>query len=185
LGQIVADTHGASQVIESVRSIFKKDSRERALIGVNGVIGDVLVLAHGQLESQRISVKAELREDLPQVLADRVQLQQVMLNLIMNGTDAMASVRDRVRSLVIKSELRQPGDILITVQDAGTGIGPQHMGRIFEAFFTTKSNGMGLGLAICRSIVEAHGGRLSASPAIPHGSIFHVVLPRADAIGTP
>src|SRR6202040_1247339 len=100
--------------------------------------------------------------------ADRVQLQQVILNLIMNGVDAMVPVKQRARLLVIKSELQQPSDVLITVQDSGTGIEPENMRQIFEAFFTTKPNGMGMGLFICRSIIEAHGGRLSASAANPH-----------------
>jgi len=183
LRQIVGDAHGASQVIEGVRSIFKKDTRERTLISVNDLVRDVLMLAHGRLRSQRISVEVVRHEDLPQILADRVQLQQVMLNLVMNGIDAMTSVKDRTRRLLIKSELQAPCDVLITVQDAGTGISPDDMDRIFEAFFTTKSNGMGLGLSICRSIIEAHGGRLWASAGAPYGANFHIVLPAVDGLG--
>jgi signal transduction histidine kinase len=183
LRQIVGDAHGASQVIESIRSIFKKDNREKDFIGVNDLVRGVLILAHGRLKSQQISVEVELHEDLPHVLADRVQLQQVLLNLIMNGIDAMASIRDRARSLVIKSELQPPCDVLISVQDVGSGIDLEDMGRIFDAFFTTKSNGMGMGLFICRTIIEAHGGRLWASAGAPHGSNFHITLPVAGAGG--
>lgn len=178
--RIVKDAHRAGQVIESIRSIFKKDGHNRVLVNVNDLIGDVLVLAHGRLNRHRVSAKAELQEELPPVLADRVQLQQVILNLIMNGVDTMVSNMNQERLLVIKTEIQQPSDVLIAVQDAGTGIDPANMDRIFEAFFTTKPNGMGMGLFICRSIIEAHDGRLWASAAIPRGSIFHIVLPRGD-----
>ena len=107
-------------------------------------------------------------------------LQQVLLNLIMNALDAMNSVSDRDRRLMIRSELLASGDVRVAVEDSGTGIDPSHTDRIFEAFFTTKSYGMGMGLSICRSIVEAHGGSLSAAPRSPHGTIFYMQLPRSD-----
>jgi signal transduction histidine kinase len=168
-----------NEVIESIRSIFKKDNHNRRLISVNDLIPDVVALAHGRLRHNRIAVTVELGEEIPPVLADRVQLQQVILNLIMNGVDAMGTIKDRPRGLAIKSESPRPSDVLVLVQDAGTGIGPGNMNRIFDPFFTTKSNGMGMGLFICRSIIEAHGGRLWASAGVPHGAIFHVVLPGA------
>jgi C4-dicarboxylate-specific signal transduction histidine kinase len=180
LGNIVGNVDRATQVIGSIRSIFNRDDHNRRLINVNDLIPDVLALAHGRLTSHRIAVSVELDEKLPPVLADRVQLQQVILNLIMNGVDAMAAINDRPRSFSIKSETRQPSDVLVTLQDAGTGIGPDDMDRIFDPFFTTKSSGMGIGLFICRSIIDAHGGRLWASAGIPYGSAFHVVLPSAD-----
>jgi signal transduction histidine kinase len=180
LTDIVGDVDRTTQVIESIRSIFKKDKHNRRLISVNDLIPDVLALAHGRLMSHRIAVTVELGKEIPHVLADRVQLQQVILNLIMNGVDAMGAIEDRQRSLVIKSECRRPSDVLVMVQDAGTGIGADDMDRIFDPFFTTKSNGMGMGLFICRSIIEAHGGRLWASAGVPHGAIFQVVLPSAD-----
>ena len=110
-------------------------------------------------------------------MADRVQLQQVFLNLIMNAVEAMSTVETRERSLLVKSELHEAYDVLITVEDSGSGIDPNDMDRIFDAFFTTKSHGMGLGLSICRSIIESHGGRLWASTRIPHGAVFYVQLP--------
>lgn len=179
LADIVADVARTAQVIESIRSVFKKDSHNKCLISVNDIIPDVLALAHGRLRSDCIVVTVELDEEIPPVLADRVQLQQVILNLIMNGVDAMGAIKDRPRGLAIKSESRQPSDVLIMVQDAGTGIGPADMNRIFDPFFTTKSNGMGMGLFICRSIIESHGGRVWASAGAPHGSILHVALPGA------
>jgi signal transduction histidine kinase len=182
LRQIVGDVQRTSQVIESVRSIFKRDHHKRALIDMNDLLRDVERLAHGKLRSQRITVKLELADDLPQVMADRVQLQQVILNLVTNAIDAMGTIRERPRRLTVTSELQQPHDVLVTVRDTGTGIAADDMNRIFDAFFTTKSNGMGLGLFICRSILEAHGGRLWASAGDPHGSVFHVVVPSAASL---
>ena len=112
-------------------------------------------------------------------MADRVQLQQVFHNLIMNAAEAMESVTDRARLLVVTSGAGEGGDVRITVEDSGPGIDPKDIDSIFHAFFTTKSHGMGMGLAICRSIIEAHGGRLWASPGNPHGAVFHVQLPKA------
>src|SRR5262249_9248308 len=180
LTDIAGDVDRAAQVIESIRAIFKQDHHNRRLISVNDLIPDVLALAHGRLGSDHVAVDVDLDEKIPHVLADRVQLQQVMLNLIMNGVDAMGAIEDRPRALVIRSESRQPSDVLVLVQDAGTGIVPDQLNRIFDPFFTTKSNGMGMGLFICRSIIEAHGGRLWASPGVPYGSVFHVALPCAD-----
>src|SRR5262249_32457921 len=169
----------SAAVIDSIRSIFKKDNHNRRLISVNDLIPDVLTLAHGRLTGDRIAVTVELGEEIPHVLADRVQLQQVILNLIMNGVDAMSAIKDRPRGLAIRSESRKPSDVLVMVQDAGTGIGPDDMKRIFDPFFTTKSNGMGMGLFICRSIIESYGGRLWASSGAPYGSVLHVALPGA------
>ncbi len=182
LTQIVNDAHGASQVIEGIRSVFKKDNHEKIVLGVNDLVREVLVLVHGRLKRHGVFVKTELPDGLPQVLADPVQLKQVLLNLTMNAVDAMTLVRQRARLLVIKSEIQQPHEVLITLQDAGTGIDPEDRGRIFDAFFTTKSNGMGMGLFICRSIIEAHGGRLWTSAGEPYGSNFHIALPRADTL---
>jgi signal transduction histidine kinase len=116
-------------------------------------------------------------------MADRVQLQQVLLNLIMNAVEAMSSLETRERSLLVKSEPLEAGDVLITVEDSGPGIDLEDMDRIFDAFFTTKSHGMGLGLSICQSIVQRHGGRLWASTRVPHGSIFYVQLPSGVSVG--
>jgi signal transduction histidine kinase len=122
-------------------------------------------------------IQSNFAEELPQIPANRVQLQQVIVNLIMNAVDAMSTVGDRARILRVKTEIHEFNNLLITVEDTGTGIDPKIINRLFDAFFTTKSEGMGMGLSICRSIIESHGGRLWMSPGQPHGSIFHVLLP--------
>jgi len=136
-----------------------------------------LGITQGDDRNRPIEVYTELDENLPPVPADRVQLQQVMINLIKNAIDAMDSVTDRNRILRIRSMLNGSKGVLITVEDSGVGFAPQNIDRIFSAFFTTKRDGMGLGLAICRSIIESHGGSLSASPGYPHGAVFRIVLP--------
>jgi C4-dicarboxylate-specific signal transduction histidine kinase len=179
LNRIVADGHRAAQVIASIRTMFKRDDPKRVRLDVNGLIREVLALMRGELQGKRIALRIALAEQLPQVLGERAQLQQVILNLIMNAIEAMVSVTDRARTLRVTTEAHYLA-VLITVEDSGTGIAPENMGRIFDAFFTTKEQGMGMGLSISRSIIEAHGGRLSAAPGEPHGSIFQIVLP-ADA----
>lgn len=180
LKRIVSDSHRASEVISGIRSMFKSDSPEKLLLEINPLIWEVLTLVHGELQRQRVAVQTELADGLPKVLANRVQLQQVMLNLLMNAVEAMAGVTDRARSLRVKSEIREPHNVVITVQDSGPGIDQRNMDRIFRPFFTTKSNGMGMGLSICRSIIEAHNGRLSALSGIDYGSAFQVALPAAE-----
>lgn len=179
LRRIVNDGHRAGQVIATIRSMSRKGSQEKARLDINDLIREVMALAQGEIQLHKLSVRADLTPGLPQVLADRVQLQQVFLNLIMNAAEAMDSVTDRARLLRVSSEMHDPASVLISVEDSGTGI--PNPDRIFEAFFTTKSHGMGMGLAICRSIVEAHGGRLSASTGHPYGSTFRVVLLIAKA----
>jgi signal transduction histidine kinase len=174
---IVNDGHRASQVINGIRTMFKQDGETKALLDINDLLREVLVLVRSNVDNQHVSVRTELCGELPQVLADRVQLQQVILNLIMNALDAMAALNGRARVLRLRSERSEPGWIMLTVEDNGTGIDQKNAHRIFEAFFTTKSQGMGMGLSICQSIVEAHDGRLIASRADPHGAIFQVLLP--------
>jgi C4-dicarboxylate-specific signal transduction histidine kinase len=165
-------------VIGGVRAMFGKDSRTKSAVKLNEVIREVLALANGELESHQVTLRAELGE-APESMADRVQLQQVLLNLITNAAEAMVSVTDRARLLVVTSGSDEAGDVRITVEDSGPGIDPKDIDRIFHAFFTTKSHGMGMGLAICRSIIEQHGGRLWASRGDPHGAVFHIHLPKA------
>jgi PAS domain S-box-containing protein len=183
LKRIVNDGHRASDVIASTRAMFQKGQRERTPVDINALIGEVLALLHGELESHRVLLQINLHDALPEVMAERVQLQQVLLNLIMNAVDAMSSVADRERRLTIRSEQHVSDDVSIAVEDSGAGIDPDHTDRIFEAFFTTKPHGMGMGLSICRSIIEAHGGKLWAAPRSPHGTVFHVQLPRSDGNG--
>ena len=177
LKNIVKDSHRASQVIGSVRAIFRKDRRGNDRLAVNDVIEDILTLVRGEIRKYRILLKVKLPSDLPHVIADRTQLQQVIMNLTMNAIEAMATIMDRERLLIIQSYAHDVGNLEITIEDFGSGINPSEKDRIFEAFFTTKSEGMGMGLFICRSIVEARGGRLWASPGAHHGSVFHIVLP--------
>jgi PAS domain S-box-containing protein len=175
--RVVEDGQRASRVIEAVRAMFKKDAEERKLTDVNNVVGQVFGLLRTELQKHDVAVKYELAEELPRIMADPVQLQQVVLNLVMNAIDAMNEVVDRPRRLRVSSGRHDGGGLVITLEDSGTGIDPENVRRIFEPFFSTKAEGMGMGLSICRSIVEAHGGNLSASPAQPHGTAFHVVLP--------
>jgi signal transduction histidine kinase len=157
--------------------MFKNESQAKTPQDLNELIREALRLVRVEVENQRVSICTELSAELPQVPANQVQLRQVIVNLIMNAIDAMSTVKDRARVLRIKTGVHKLNGVLITVEDSGTGIDPQNVDRIFDTFFTTKSHGMGMGLSICRSIVESHDGHLSVAPAQPHGSIFHVSLP--------
>ena len=180
LEKIVEDGRRAGQIIDSVRAMFKKDDSEAGWIDVNELVANVLILAKSEIQKKEISVRTDLSQNIPHVLAGRTQLQQVFMNLTLNAVEAMDPVTSREKLLVIKSAIHESAKVLITISDTGTGIDPQNLDRIFDAFFTTKSKGMGMGLAICRSIIEGYGGRLWASPGEPHGSVFHVVLPTAE-----
>jgi signal transduction histidine kinase len=181
LEAIVSDGARAAMVIASLRSMFKRETPQRISFDVNDLVQEVLKLVDADLWSHKITVAIELRESLPQLRADRVQLQQVFLNLFMNAIEAMRPVTDRVRLLRIRSNfIQERSGVLITVEDSGTGIPPTDKNRIFEPFFSTKSTGTGIGLAICKSIVEAHGGHLGAAANHPHGAIFHVALPEGE-----
>jgi signal transduction histidine kinase len=173
--QIVADGHRAGGVIESIRAIFKKDAGNRTSLDLNELIGEALGLTRGDLQRHRIVVEAEPNEQLPQVRGDRIQLQQVLLNLITNAIDSMAA-KDGARVLRVKSEVRDGGSVIVSVADTGTGIGSEEHELIFNPLFTTKSGGMGMGLSICRSIIEAHDGRLWVTPNKPEGTVFQFML---------
>jgi signal transduction histidine kinase len=134
-------------------------------------------LLHTELQRNDVLVEHALAEGLPRVLADRVQLQQVVMNLVMNAVEAMRQVIDRPRTMRVSSGRHDPAGLIIALEDCGTGIDPENLKRVFEPFFTTKPHGTGMGLSICRSIIEAHRGRLVASPACPHGMVFRVILP--------
>jgi signal transduction histidine kinase len=183
LHRLVEDGGRASQVIRSIRAMFGAEPGERTELDLAELVRQVVAVAETEMERQRVSARLDLRDALPRVIGDRVPLQQVFLNLIMNAIEAMSPVTDRARVLSVHSDVHDAQDVLIRIEDNGTGIDPDSSARIFDAFFTTKSSGMGMGLAICKSIVESHGGRLWASPARPHGSAFHVVLPVAGAAG--
>jgi PAS domain S-box-containing protein len=176
LEEIVADGTRASAVIARIRAFIKKAPAEKNEVDINEVIQEVLVLADRELLENRVLVECQLKKALPPVLADRVQLQQVLLNLIMNGIEAMIAVTDQSRSLWVESRVDESGDVLVAVRDAGTGLGPE-ADRVFTPFFTTKAKGMGMGLSISRSLVENHGGRLWAMPNSPVGAVFSFTLP--------
>jgi C4-dicarboxylate-specific signal transduction histidine kinase len=181
LERIVRDAHSASNVIGTIRAVFERNDLNRVPLDINKLIWEILVLLHGDLQKRQISMHTNLLMELPSVTADRVQLQQVILNLIMNAIEAMESVTDRPRTLQVATGTHNPASILITVEDCGTGVDPKNVERMFEPFYTTKSHGMGMGLSICRSIIEAHGGRLSASPCYPNGLALRITLPTAAA----
>jgi signal transduction histidine kinase len=150
-------------------------------VDIRVLVGEVLQLAQRELETHRILLHNNMRDGLPEVMGERVQLHQVLLNLIMNAIEAMNSVNGGERHLTIASNLDEHANVRVTVEDTGGGIAPAHFERIFDPFFTTKSHGMGLGLSICRSIIEAHGGRLWASPRTPCGTVFQLNLPSIRA----
>jgi PAS domain S-box-containing protein len=179
--RVVKDATRAAEIINRVRQLFKKSAPERELVDVNEVIPKMIVLLYGEATRYNISVRAELAADLPHVMGDHVQLQQVIMNLILNSIDAMKDV-EGTRELVIRSQRTESEQALVSVSDTGVGLPQQHAGQIFNAFFTTKSHGTGLGLRISRSIVESHGGRLWAADNSPRGASFCFTLPtKADA----
>ena len=174
---VVSAGHRASEVIGSIQAMFKKDSQVKTTLDLNNVIKDVLGLVQGELQTQGILVQSGLTKPLPLVAGHKGQLQQVILNLVRNAADAMDSVSRRARVLRIKTAIHDADGVLLSVEDSGAGIAPEDIDRIFKSFFTTKSQGMGMGLSICRSIIEAHNGRLWASSGVDYGSVFNIVLP--------
>jgi PAS domain S-box-containing protein len=180
--RIVKDGTRAAEIIKRIRLLFKKSTAERELVDVNEVIREMVVLLRGETARCNISVRTELAADVPQVMGDRVQLQQVMMNLIVNSIDAMKDV-DGARELAIKSKRAENEEVLVSVSDTGVGLPVQQADQIFKAFFTTKPHGTGMGLSISRSIVESHGGRLWAAENSPRGASFYVTLPtKAEAL---
>jgi len=176
LTQIVAAGHRASDVVRGIRAIFKRDSGERRAIDVNELIAAVLALAENDLNKHQIAVETQLASTLPLAFGDRAQLQQVLLNLVLNAVDSMSEVPAAMRLLRVISEAKDASEIQLSVKDTGVGLKPDDAERVFKPLFTTKSRGMGMGLSICRSIIESHDGRIWASPA-GSGATFTFVLP--------
>jgi PAS domain S-box-containing protein len=174
---IVNEGNRASEVIRRVRALANKTDIEKVPLDVNDVAREVISLVQRELVSNQVSLQMELAPALPTILGDRIQLQQVIINLVMNGIEAMQSVTDRPRELVIRSGQDETHRVLVSVTDCGVGISAEGADRLFNAFFTTKSSGMGMGLSICRSIIEAHGGRMSAVNNVGPGATFQFVLP--------
>jgi C4-dicarboxylate-specific signal transduction histidine kinase len=174
--RVVKDGTRAAEIISRIRLMFKKGAPQRELVNVNDVIREMIVLLRGEATRYSISVRTELAADLPQVMGDRVQLQQVMMNLMINGIDAMKDV-DGTRELAIKSQRAENEEVMVSVTDSGVGLPPQQTDQIFNAFFTTKPHGTGMGLRISRSIIESHGGRLWAAANSSRGATFYFTLP--------
>jgi C4-dicarboxylate-specific signal transduction histidine kinase len=178
--RVVTDAARASAIISRTRSLFKKDASQRESVDVNEMIRGMIELLRGEATRYSISMRAELSEDVPQIRGDRVQLQQVLMNLIINSIEAMKDV-DETRELAIKSQRAEDEQVMVSVSDTGVGLPAQQADLIFNAFFTTKSGGTGMGLRISRSIVESHGGRLWATANPPRGASLHLTLPsKAD-----
>jgi PAS domain S-box-containing protein len=174
---IIDDGNRASEVIRRVRALANKTSLEKVPLDVNDVVRETIPLVQRELISHQVLLRMELAPTLPMILGDRVQLQQVIINLVMNGIESMQSVTDRPRELVVRSRQDETQQVLVSVADCGVGISAENADRLFTAFFTTKSSGMGMGLSICRSIIDAHGGRLWATTCEPRGALFQFTIP--------
>ena len=172
--RIMKDGSRATEIIDRLRSLYKKSPPQRELVDVDEIVREMLVLLRGEANRYSISMRPELAPDLPKITADRVQLQQVLMNLMLNGIEAM---KDSGGELTIKSERGENGELLMSISDSGVGLPPEKAGEIFDAFFTTKPQGSGMGLTISRSIIESHGGRLWAGANADRGVTFYFTLP--------
>jgi len=175
------DARRAGEVILRIRDFSKKAHPQMLQLDINEVIEEAAKLIRHEALQHGVTIRSEFASDLPPVRGDRIQLQQVIVNLAVNGMEAMASVQDRERMLIVRTERDQTSRILVAVADAGVGIEPENLERVFVAFYTTKPAGLGMGLAICRSIIEAHGGRLWVDANVPRGTIFRFTVPAIAA----
>jgi PAS domain S-box-containing protein len=177
LGRIVKDVKRAHEIVDRIRSFIKKTPPRRDALAINEAILEVVALTRHEAAKNRVSVETQLTEGLPSVQGDRVQLQQVVLNLIINAVEAMSGADEGTRQLLINTDKADQKEIRVVVQDSGPGMAPESIDRVFSPFYTTKPSGLGMGLSICRSIIEAHEGRLWATAAEPRGSVFAFTLP--------
>ena len=185
LGRIIKDGNRASDVIRRIRALIKKVPSRNDRLDINETIFEVIALTRSEVLRNGVSLQTRLAKDLPLIQGDRVQLQQVMLNLIINAVEAMSGVSERSRELLIGSGKDASNGVLVTVRDSGPGLNPESSDHLFDAFYTTKPGGMGMGLSICRSIIEAHGGRVWATANVPQGAIFQFTLPTHRGEGSP
>ena len=174
---VIADGHRASDIVSGIRGLFKMARLQSSAVEVNEAILEVINLTHGELVKNGVTVQTQLTEGLQLIQGDRVQLQQVILNLIINAVEAMSGVSEGSRELLISSGKDASGGVLVAVQDSGSGLSPEGFDRLFEAFYTTKTGGMGMGLTVCRSIVEQHGGLIRASRKAGPGATIQITLP--------
>ncbi len=182
--RIARDGARAAAVIDRIRHLVKKTTPRDGRVEIDVAIREVIDLLRSEATKNGVSVRTELAEGLPLVLGDRVELQQVILNLIVNAIEAMSEVSERRREVLITSGKAESGDVLVAVRDSGPGLAPADLERVFEAFHTTKPNGLGMGLSICRSIIESHGGKLWASANSPNGAVFQFTLPAHPDVAT-
>ncbi|MFM0232093.1 trifunctional serine/threonine-protein kinase/ATP-binding protein/sensor histidine kinase [Paraburkholderia sediminicola] len=177
---MIAEGRRASEIVRRIRTLTRKDTPRTTRLEFNDVVNDVVSLVRREVLNHRVSLRLKLASGLPPLLGDRVQLQQVLINLVINGIQAMADIGDDPRELLIESHRDNDGHVVVAVQDSGPGIDPENVNRLFDPFFTTKADGMGMGLSICRSIIEAHGGQVWASNNAGHGAVFQLSLPSID-----
>jgi C4-dicarboxylate-specific signal transduction histidine kinase len=175
--RIVRDANRASEVVQRIRALAKRSEPQMLSLDINEVIREATLLVQREVLSHGVSLRMELSSALPAVLGDRVQLQQVIINLLINGIEAMAPITDRPREILIRSQQHEAGEVLVAVLDSGIGIDSETAEKLFSAFFTTKPSGMGMGLSISRSIIRAHGGKLWVSPNADHGAAFQFTVP--------
>lgn len=180
LACVVDDADRAGDILDRIRDHIKKAPPRKDRVDLNKAITDVIALAQGAIFKNRVTVETYFTEGLSDIRLDRVQLQQVVLNLILNAVEAMGSIAEGARELSITTKQYEAGDVLVAVRDSGPGIDPGCLARVFDAFYTTKSSGVGMGLSICRSIIDAHGGRLWAEPTEPRGVVFQFTLPSVE-----
>jgi C4-dicarboxylate-specific signal transduction histidine kinase len=180
--RVVADGQRAGAIITRIRALAKKAPPQKDWLDINHIIREVIALAQSEVQRNRIALETQLSDDVPLVFADRIQLQQVLLNLMMNAMEAMTQVTGP-RALLISSGAADSRGVVVVVQDSGAGLDAKSLERLFEPFYTTKPQGMGMGLAICRSIIEAHGGRLWATTNRDRGASFHFTLPTGEELG--
>jgi C4-dicarboxylate-specific signal transduction histidine kinase len=177
LGYIIKDGHRASEVIDRIRALIKKAPARDDPLDINEIVLEVIALARSEVLSNGVSLQTQLASALPLVHGDRIQLQQVILNLVVNAIEATSSTSEGARELLISTAKDASNAVLVAVRDSGPGLDPESLGRLFDAFYTTKAGGLGMGLAICRSIIEAHGGRIWATANVPRGAVFQFTLP--------
>lgn len=178
--RIIKDSYRASEVISRIRALVKKAPPRNDVVDVNDVVREVLTLAQSEARRNQVYLKVQLEDELKPVLGDRVQLQQVVLNLIINGIEAIAKSKAGPRELSVRSSCGESGNIVVAVSDSGEGLESASLDHVFDAFFTTKPDGMGMGLAISRTIIESHGGRIWATPNSPRGAVFQFTLPASE-----